>query len=198
MVDMSNCYNLKGKLLVGFANPDITAIRNTAERSRAWEVSSVKRLFTLRSKLFNELKIDYCIYDTSPGIQYTSINAIVTSDLSVVVTTLDSLDLYGTKNMITEIYDAFERNTMILLNKVFPEARIWTDEEKSKTINQIEDYTQTTSLGAIPCYCDVLQADRSKLLAIEQPNHPFIKNLEKIKEKMDTSGNSQKLSTKIQ
>ena len=198
MVDMSNSYNLKGKLFVGFSNPDITAIRNTAERSRAWEVTSVKRLFALRSKLFNEMKINYCIYDTSPGIQYTSINAIVTSDLSIVVTTLDSLDLDGTKNMVTEIYDAFERKTMILLNKVFPQGCVWSNEEKSKTVNQIEDTFKRPVLGAIPCYCDVLEADRSKLLAIEQPNHPFIKNLEKIKEKIESLANSENPSAKIQ
>ena len=75
--DLTEKFGLKGKFLVGFANPEIAAIRNMAEKSRSWEVSALKRLFALRSQLFKTLGIDYCIYDTSPGVQYTSVNAAV-------------------------------------------------------------------------------------------------------------------------
>jgi hypothetical protein len=39
-------------------------------------------------------------------------------------------------------------------------------------------------IGVLPCYCDVLQADRGSLLAIEKPDHPFIEKLEEIAEKI--------------
>ncbi len=186
MVDVSSYYNLSGRLLVGFSNPDVVAIRSTAEKSRAWEVSSVKRLFALRSKLFSERGIDYCIFDTSPGVQYTSVNAIVASDLSIIVTTLDSLDLQGTKSMLSELYDAFERKTLILLNKVFPESHIWSKGGKAELIKQVEENLRRPVLGAIPCYCDVLQADRSKILAIEERDHPFVRDLENVRDILDT------------
>ena len=90
-VDISGNYSLKGKLLVGLANPNLNVMRNMAEKSRAWEVSAIKRLFSLRSYLFEKMKIDRVFLDTSPGVQYMSVNAAVSSDLSLVVTTLDSL-----------------------------------------------------------------------------------------------------------
>jgi hypothetical protein len=40
-------------------------------------------------------------------------------------------------------------------------------------------------IGVIPCYCDVLQTERTTLLAVEKPNHPFILNLEEVAEKLE-------------
>ncbi len=187
VVDISETYGLKGKLLVGFSNPDVTVIRNMAEKSQAWEASAMKKLFSLRSKLMDDMGIDYCIYDTSPGVQYTSVNAAVSADLSIIVTTLDSLDMQGTQNMLTDLYDAFEKKTVILLNKVFPEIHALSDKGKADMIHLVEKSLNRSVLGAIPCYCGVLQADRSKILAIEEPTHPFVKSLEEIREKLNSN-----------
>ena len=99
-------------------------------------MTAVKRLFSLRSTLFSDMNIDCCIFDTSPGIQYTSINAVVSSDISVVVTTLDSLDLKGVENMLVELYDAFAKRTVVLINKVFPETRVWSSERQKDLISR--------------------------------------------------------------
>jgi len=155
------------------------------EKSRAWEVSAIKRLFALRSNLFEEMNIDCCFFDTSPGVQYMSVNAAVSSDLSIVVTTLDSLDLTGTENMLHELYDAFEKKTVIVINKFFPEVRAPNNERKQDAIKRVEETLGRSVLGAIPCYCDVLQTDRSTVLAIEKPNHPFIRDLEAIVDKLE-------------
>ena len=185
MIEVSSIYGFKGKFFVSFANPDIHVIRGMMDKSRSWEVTAVKRLFSLRSKLFNEMGVDCCIYDTSPGIQYTSVNAAVSADLSVIVTTLDSLDLLGTKNLLLDLYDAFERKSVILLNKVFPRNRSWSAEEKANLIAEMEGALGRSIIGAIPCYCDVLKADRSKILALEQPGHSFIGDLEEARNTLD-------------
>jgi hypothetical protein len=39
-------------------------------------------------------------------------------------------------------------------------------------------------IGVIPCYCDVLQAKRTSLLAVDKPDHPFLRNLEEVTEKL--------------
>jgi MinD-like ATPase involved in chromosome partitioning or flagellar assembly len=183
-IDLTSRLDLKGKLRVGFANPDIAAIRNMAEKSRSWEVSALKRLFALCSQLFKEMKIDYCIYDTSPGVQYTSVNAAVSADLSVIVSTLDSLDLNGTERLLAELYNAFEKKTVLLLNKTFPENQPPSNKEKGEKLNQISRALNSPIIGTIPCYCRVLQADRSIILATEDPKHPFIKNLEEVSQKI--------------
>jgi MinD-like ATPase involved in chromosome partitioning or flagellar assembly len=184
LVDVSKKHNLKGKLLVGFANPSIEAIRGIAEKSSAWEVTAVKRIFSLLTSFFDEMDMDYCILDTSPGVQYSSINAVVSSDVSVVITTLDSLDLKGTENMLFDLYDALERKAVVLVNKYSPETRILSSASKEEVVGMMEKKLKHQVIGVLPCYCDVLQADRGSLLAIEKPNHPFIEKLEEIAEKL--------------
>jgi MinD-like ATPase involved in chromosome partitioning or flagellar assembly len=187
LTDVSKAYGLKGKLLLGLANPAIEAIRNMMEKSRAWEVTAVKRLFSLRSALFDDMDIDYCIMDTSPGVQYTSINAVVSSDNSVVVTTLDSLELKGLENMLVELYDAFAKRTVVLINKAFPETRVWSSDKQKSLISKMEKVLKHPVIGVIPCYCDVLQAKRTSLLAVEKPNNPFVRNLEAVAEKLEVN-----------
>jgi len=185
LVDVSEKYNLRGRLFAGLANPGIEAIRNMMGRSRAWEVAAVKKLFSLRSTLSNDMGIDCCIFDTSPGIQYSSINAVISSDLSVIVTTLDSLDIEGVQKILAEFYDDFEKRAVVLMNKVFPETRIWSNGREKELINQMEAALKHPVIGVIPCYCDVLQADRASLLAIEKPDHPFLRNLQEVVEKLE-------------
>jgi len=185
LVDVSKEYNLRGSLLIGLANPAIEAIRDMMGKSRDWEVSAVKKLFSLRSTLFNDMNIDCCIFDTSPGIQYSSINAVISSDLSIIVTTLDSVDIKGVQKMLTEFYDAFEKRTVVLMNKVFPETRIWSNERQKELISKMEKALKRPIIGVIPCYCDVLQAKRSSLLAIEKSDHPFLRNLQEVAKKLE-------------
>ena len=185
LTDVSEAYGLKGKLFLGLANPAIEAMRNMMEKSRAWEVAAVKRLFSLRSALFASMNIDCCILDTSPGVQYTSVNAVVSSDISVVVATMDSLELKGLQNMLVELYDAFAKKTVVLINKVFPETRVWSSDEQKNLINKMEKLLKHPVIGVIPCYCDVLQAQRTSLLAVEKPSHPFLRNLEEVADKLE-------------
>jgi len=185
LIDVSEAYHLKGKLLLGLANPAMGAIRNMMEKSRAWEVTAVKRLFSLRSTFFSDMKMDCCIFDTSPGIQYTSINAVITSDISVIVTTLDSLDLKGVENMLVELYDALSKTTVVLINKVFPETRVWSSERQKDLISRLEKTLKHPVIGAIPCYCEVLQAKRTSILAVDMPYHPFLRNLEEVVERLE-------------
>jgi MinD-like ATPase involved in chromosome partitioning or flagellar assembly len=182
--DVSGKYNLKGKLLIGLANPAVDAMRNVMEKSRAWEVTAVKKLFSLLSML-NDLKVDFCIFDTSPGMQYSSINAIVSSDISIIVTTLDSLDLKGAEDMLAELYDALEKKVVVLANKASPELRIKSSGYTKTVEDTLEKILKHPVISVIPCYCDVLQTERTSLLAIEKPTHPFVKNLVDVAEKLE-------------
>ena len=185
MIDISAQFNLKGKLLIGLANPSVKAIGNIVEKSRAWEVTAVKKVFSLLSSLFNDMNIDCCVIDTSPGVQYSSINAAVSSDVSVIVTSLDTLDLKGTKNMLEELYDTLEKKAVVLVNKFSPEMRIKPDENQRSLIKSVEKILEHPVIGIIPCYCDVLQSERSSVLAVEKPNHPFVVKLVEVAQKLE-------------
>lgn len=180
LIDVSSTYGLKGKLFLGLANPSIEAIRSTMDKSRAWEVSAVKRLFSMRNTLSKKMNIDYIILDTSPGLQYSSINAVVSSDTPIIVTTNDEVDLKGTKNLIENLYIELDKKPVVLINKIFPETQTPTKPAEKEIINKIEKQLESPIVAAILCYCDVLQAKRTTILAIEKPNHPFITDLETI------------------
>ena len=185
LIDVSEEYNLRGRLLIGLANPTIEAIRDMMGKSRAREVSEAKKLFSLRSTLSNDMNIDYCIFDTSPGIQYSSINAVISSDVSVIVTTLDSLDIKGVQTMLAEFYDEFEKRSVVLMNKVFPQTQIWSNGRQKELVSQMEKAFKHLMIGVIPCYCDVLQANRASLLAVEKPDHPFLRDLQEVAKKLE-------------
>ena len=185
MIDVSKIYDLEGKLLIGLSNPSIDAIRNIMGKSSAWEVTAVKKLFSLLSSLFNDMNVDCCLLDTSPGVQYSSINSAVSSDLTVVVTTLDSLDLKGSENMLLDLYDALERKTVVLVNKYSPESRVLKGKRSESVASSVEGILKHPVIGMIPCFCDVLQRERASIMAVEDPIHPFVKSLEEVAEKLD-------------
>jgi septum site-determining protein MinD len=184
VTNVSKHYDLNSDLSVGLANPSIEAIRNTLGKSNAWEVTAVKKLFSLLSSLFDDLNVDYCFLDTSPGIQYSSINSAVGSDLTILVTTLDSLDMKGTENMLTDLYDALARKTAILVNKYSPEIRMFKGESSANAASRVEGLLKHPVIGMIPCFCDVLQKERSAIMAVEEPKHPFVWELERVAEKI--------------
>lgn len=184
VIDVSGKYSLEGRLLIGLANPSIEAIRGMTDKSSSWEVAAVKRIFSLLSSLFKEMNIDCCIVDTSPGVQYSSINAVVSSDVSVVITTLDSLDLKGTKNMLLDLYDPLERKTVVLVNKYAPETRLFKEERLENIVSRVETDLKHPVIGIIPCFCDVLQQERAAIMAVKDPAHQFVRSLEEVADKL--------------
>jgi MinD-like ATPase involved in chromosome partitioning or flagellar assembly len=185
LIDVSEEYGSSGKLLLGLANPSLEAIRNMTGRSRAWEVSAAKKLFSIRTLLFNDMHIDFCILDTSPGIQYSSINAVVSSDVAVIIATLNPVDIRGVKIMLEEFYDEFEKKAVILINKVFPQTRIWSESKLNDFVVRMEKVFKHKVIGTIPCYCDVLETNQGSLLVVEQPYHPFLEGLQEVEKKLE-------------
>jgi len=183
LIDLSGKYKTKGKFLAGLADPSLEAVRDMMSKSRKWEMEALKKLLTLRSDLEDQ-KVNFVIYDTSPGILYSSINAVMSSDVSVIVLTPDDLDIKGTQRMISDIYDAFEKKTFILINKASPD-RTSLDAELPKGMSrQIENALNKPIIGEIPCFCDILEASRSFIFALNKPEHPFTRNLEAIAQKL--------------
>jgi len=183
LIDISDRFNNEGKILVGLANPATEAIREISAKDRKWEMRALGRLLSLRNSLLSTMDFDYLIFDTSPGLQYSSINAIVSADLVVVASTLDTSDIEGTNRMLRELYDLFEKKTEIIMNKVLCDAssKSGRDEMQSK----IKDIYEPPLLGVIPCYCDISRAGGTFIFAQEKPGHPFAKILDEIAAKIE-------------
>lgn len=183
LMDLTDRIHNGGKLLVGLANPSTEAIRDMSAKDRKWEMRALGRLLALRNSLLDAKGINYLIFDTSPGLQYSSINAIVSSDLVIVATTFDRSDVDGTKRMLKELYELFEKKTEIILNKVL-EAPIRSGKDFQA---KVKDIYQVPLLGIVPCFCDILKAEGNTIFAEEKPGHPFTRILDEMANTIEKS-----------
>jgi len=184
LVDLQDKVQNNGKLCVGLANPKTEAIRDMTAKDRKWEMRALGRLLALRNSLLNDGGFDYLILDTSPGLQYSSINAIVSADLVLVATTLDRSDVDGTKRMLRELYDLFEKKTEIVLNKILHDFSSRTGKEEIQA--KIKDVYQVPVIGIMPCFCDILRGEGNIIFAHEKPEHPFTKILSDMASKIES------------
>jgi MinD-like ATPase involved in chromosome partitioning or flagellar assembly len=184
LVDVTNDHGNGGKLLVALANPSTEAIRDMTAKDRKWEMKALGRLLSLRSSILNDLDLDYLILDTSPGLQYSSINAIVTADVVLVVTSLDASDINGSQRMTSELYDLFEKKTGILINKVIADY-LSSEAEQKKFNKYIKSLHSLPVLATIPCFCEVLRAAGDFIFTEERPEHPFTETLENLAAKVE-------------
>ena len=173
LTDCTPDYIKDGKLFVGLANPSTEAIRETSAKDRKWEMEALGRLLALKEQLLEEMQFDYVVFDSSPGLQYSSINAIVVADVVLVVTSIDKSDKDGTQRMIHDLYDLYEKKTGIVINKV-PQTMLSGNSQFKL------DTQKLPIVGLVPCSCDVLQSGGEYLFAFEQLNHPITQALRKI------------------
>jgi chromosome partitioning protein len=109
-----------GKLWLGFSNPKKEEIYKL-EGGKQEKVQFLRRFIVMREQLFSNLKADYVIIDTSPGIRYWSINALAIADILFLTLKSGDLDIAGTKKMVGEIYSSFTKfgaKPYLILNKV--------------------------------------------------------------------------------
>jgi len=167
-----------GKLFVGLANPSTEAIRKMSSKNRQWEMQALTGLMVLKNQFTEKTGFDYVIIDTSPGLQYSSINNILVADMVLVITSVEKSDLDGTQRMIHDLYDLFEKKTGIIVNKV-PEAIM-----SKKTFLKL-DYVHFPIVGFIPCFCDLLRSRGDSIFALKNTEHPFTQKLQKIAVKIE-------------
>jgi len=184
LVDVTQEHGRSGKFLVGLANPTTEAIREMSAKDRKWEMRALGRLLSLKTSLLNDMHLDKVIFDTSPGLQYSSINAIVSADLVLVVTSLDTSDIQGTQRMTHELYDLFDKKTGILMNKV-PAEILTSKKEREKFYKHFNSVHKLPILEAIPCFCDVLRAGGTYIFSEQKPQHPFTEILDKLATKIE-------------
>ncbi len=184
LIDMSSRIPGAGKFYSCLANPSTEAIRDISSKDRKWEMRALGRLLALRESLLRDQKFDYLIFDTSPGLQYSSINAIVAADFVVVATTGDRSDVDGTKRMLAELYNLFEKKTGLVLNKVLDPSAASRKTEMQAKIKA--DY-QVPLLGVVPCFCEVLRAEGNLIFVQDKPDHPFTKIVAEMARKIENN-----------
>ena len=187
LVDVSSDFDTKGKLLLGLASHSTDKIQEYMIRGRDWGIKALKRLHLLKKELANDFGVDYVFLDASPGVQYTSINAVCVSDAVLLVTTLDESDIDGTKGMIANVYEPLEKKVFLLYNKCLAAPSPFNSPlggDEVEAIKKMMDPFETRMVGVIPCFCEVLRSDRSSIFVLENPDHPFREAIDTISEKL--------------
>ncbi len=134
-------------LFVGFANPDSESIRDMMGKPRSWESEALSQTIAMKKPL-EKMGFGKLIFDTSPGLVYSSINAVIASDIVSLVMRMDALDILGTKEMVKGVYELLDKPTFIVVNMVLPQQREAVGPVLEKTFGK-------QTLAYIPCQCDV-------------------------------------------
>jgi MinD-like ATPase involved in chromosome partitioning or flagellar assembly len=146
--EVEDClHKIDSNLWVGFSCPDSEALRELMGKSSNWEREALKKTLTMK-KTLQEKGFQKIIFDTSPGLAYSSINAIVGSDVIALVMRLDASDIRGTKEMVKGVYELLEKPTFNVVNMVLPSQQVAYS-------SLLEANFGKDTLAYIPCLCDV-------------------------------------------
>jgi chromosome partitioning protein len=197
-----------GKLWLGFSNPKKEEIYKL-EGGKQEKVQFLRRFIVMREQLFSDLKADYVIIDTSPGIRYWSINALAIADILFLTLKSGDLDIAGTKKMVGEIYSSFTKfgaKPYLILNKVagycVPHSSVQAMEqhstgsmagtlstsaivvqqehEKESSMDALSRETGINVISAMPCYCDIQFSKKEYLTVLRYPQHLFSNKIENL------------------
>ncbi len=181
--DATEELSLPGRLYVGLADPSTEGISEIVTRDRKWQMKSLRLINNSLETLSKKFEVDYVIFDTSPGFQYSSVNAIISSDVAVLVTTPDRGDVEGTSELIKGVYETLERKTGIIINKV-PTGGPSIDVDP-RTVKKFGSIFRFPVIEAIPCSCDVLSLVGESIFVQQHPSHPIVKHLTSVVEKLE-------------
>jgi len=181
--DATEELSLQGRLYVGFADPTTEGISEIIAKDRKWQMRSLRLINKSLETLSKRFKVDYIIFDTSPGFQYSSINALLSSDVAVLVTTPDKGDVEGTSELIKGVYETLERRTGIILNKVpTGGSSLVVPRQIAEKFSSIFSFPV---IKTIPCHCDILALSGESIFVEEHPAHPLVKTLTSLAEKLE-------------
>jgi cellulose biosynthesis protein BcsQ len=192
-----------GKLWIAFSNSQKEEVYKlegsaTGGQSSA-KIQVLRKFIQLREDLISEYDCDYIIIDTSPGIRYWSINSLAIADVLFLTLKFGDLDIVGTRKIASDIYGSFTKfgaKSYLLLNRVsgycVPHS-LQSPHSHSNlntfTVPQLDedDFGKTLShelsmdlVSAIPCYCDIQFSKKEFLTALNYPEHPFSKQIERL------------------
>ncbi len=173
--DVSSRFQTSGKFFVAYANPEIKEIRDFACQDRSWQSKALKTLISGKKELFAN-GIDVVIFDTSPGVEYESVNAVAASDMVLVTHNSTNVSLNAIEQLITGIYNPLSKKVALINNMCHGNIMNSIVEEEVFGIPILEN---------ISCMCDVAVKSNNQVLVISEPQHWFSRSIINIKDKLE-------------
>ncbi|MGF1537641.1 MAG: MinD/ParA family protein [Elainellaceae cyanobacterium] len=117
--------------------------------------------------LCEDLRLDYLLIDTHPGLNEETLLSIGLSQALVVILRPDNQDYQGT-SVVVEVARELEVTQMFLvINKVLPEVELGALRQK------VEDTYQVPVVGLLPVSSDMLRLASQGLFCAHYPDHPI-------------------------
>ncbi|MCK5660714.1 MAG: AAA family ATPase [Methanosarcinales archaeon] len=165
--DISHQFNTEGKLYVGLSNPQSNALVHMSAKGKKWQASALKQLIDCKKHLY-EIGIDIIILDTTPGVEYSSINAIATADYTMIVLKPDRTGVEGSTELIRNIYEELKMDGGLIINQCVD------DDDDEVDFSEIG----LPVLEHIKCNCDI--SCKNELASYTKPDHDFSTAIERI------------------
>lgn len=131
--------------------------------SKGYEIGMFREALDVISRIHN---LDYIIIDTHPGIEKSTLVSMGVCDLNMILSRMDSQDIFGTGVMM-EVTKVLEKPQMLIANMIPP----GVDKEKVKA--RLETLFNTKVITAIPFYTEILRALSSEVFVLRNPDHDF-------------------------
>ena len=167
-----------GQLWAGFCNAKKEEIFKLEGGSQVTKIQLFRRFILLRELLFSEYNADYIIIDTSSGIRYWSINALVVADILLLTLKMADLDIAGTTKSLAEIYGSFTNfgaKSFLLCNRV--SGYCLPHNVSDDTIPYSTASASTTATGTSALCQPALKPRSSLLMEKEQATEANMENL---------------------
>ncbi len=173
MNDIQKDIGTDGHLYVSFANPDIKEIRDLVSKDRNWQAGALKALMNGKKELADK-NFDVIVFDTSPGVEYESINAVAASDMIIIVHNDTTACSNCTEQLVKGVYTLLDKKCAIIDNM---------HHGNCPDIVEKKRYGVPV-LAAIPCMCEIATRSNNEILVHSEPEHLFSKSITKIKDKI--------------
>lgn len=174
LTDIKKDMGTRGHLYLSFSNPDIVEIRDLISRDRSWQAGALKALMNGKKELA-EQKVDVLIFDTSPGVEYESINSVAASDMVIIVHNDTKACSNCTEQLIKGVYALLDKKCAIIDNMFHG--------------NCLDGLERTMHgapvLATIPCMCEIATRSKNEILVNTEPDHLFSKSIMMIKDRIE-------------
>jgi MinD-like ATPase involved in chromosome partitioning or flagellar assembly len=175
LTDIKKKMDTSGHLYLSFANPDIGEIRDLVSKDRNWQAGALKALMAGKREL-EQNNMDVVIFDTSPGVEYESINAVAASDMVIIVHNDTNACTNCTEQLIKGVYSLLDKKCAVI-NNMYHGNHLDLIERKRYG---------APVLATIPCMCEIATKGKNEILVHTEPEHLFSKSIIAIKDKIKT------------
>ena len=128
--------------------------------------------------LIKNLKLDYLLIDTHPGLNQETLISLTTSDIVLLVLRPDQQDFQGTAVTVDVARKLRVPKLSLMVNKALKD---YDFEDLQKKVEQIY---QSPVIAIIPESEDLLRFASSGIFCLNYPNHPISQILDRVAKKM--------------